>query len=221
MKVPDVETAATALRFNRAETRSDSGRILPENNQSKAPEAVEIKIPSRDRILFNKLEGANAAERRIARQIREVDSTLEAVEKNLEQMRASLESVLKIYPPYPQGSNERIQALRQFGGLRQLIDQLTVPPPDDSPARILGDEKIHAEAGDWEFTSSQGEISLIIGRQPIHSGSDGLDIADLAPDASDQELQDTLGNITKAQQILRERRGAFVADANRVIAAMS
>ncbi|MBT8339130.1 MAG: hypothetical protein HKP58_05575, partial [Desulfatitalea sp.] len=74
--------------------------------------------PSSERILYNKIEGVNAQAHTMVTQIREVDDTMDAVSKNVQQMKVALDHIVKSYPPYPKGSNERIHALRQFGGLR-------------------------------------------------------------------------------------------------------
>ncbi|MFZ1987057.1 MAG: hypothetical protein WAU91_21775 [Desulfatitalea sp.] len=185
------------------------------------PQVAEVTTPSPDRILINELEGANDEIRTIAQQIRAVDYTMGTIEKNLQQMTASLEEIVKQYPPYLQNNEERITALRQFGGLRQLIDQLTMPPPDDSPSKILGDKKRFAEAGDWELTIAKDQPPVIIRHQPVHSGVDGLNLPALATDASDQLVHKALGKMSSSYAALQRKRQGFAADANRAMAAIS
>lgn len=43
-------------------------------------------------------------------------------------MRREIEALVKNYPPFPPGSEERLQYLRSISALRQQLDALTVPP---------------------------------------------------------------------------------------------
>ena len=40
--------------------------------------------------------------------------------------------LLEDFPPFPPGSEGRIQLLRNFAAFRKLIDQLTIPPGEES-----------------------------------------------------------------------------------------
>lgn len=192
---------------------------INKNEFQGAQAAPAVTTPSPDRILINELEGANEEIRVVARQIREVDHTMDVISQNLEKMSASLEIIVKNYPPYLQDSKERVAALRQFIGLRQMIDQLTFPPPDDSPAKILGDNKQLAAAGDWELSVGKGDALVTLRHQPVHPGAGGLDLPDLAIDASDASVNEALAQMGKSHEVLRQRRHAFAEDANRVVAA--
>lgn len=227
MKISDSEMGYVKSVIAPADAQYGLGPAPPKLAQTQkaaavsVPPVTEVTTPSPDRILINKLEGANDEIRTVAQQIRAVDHTMEAIEQNVQKMTASLEGIVKSYPPYLQGSKERITALRQFGGLRQLIDQLTMPPPDDSPAIILGDEKRFAEAGDWEFTYGNDQPPVVIRHQPVHSGADGLNLPELAPDASDDSVRKALGQMSGSYETLQRKRRGFTADANRAMAAIS
>jgi hypothetical protein len=179
-----------------------------------------VTTPSADRILINNLEGANEEIREVARQIREVDHAMDVISQNLEKMSAALEEIVKNYPPYLQNSKERVAALRQYVGLRQVIDQLTLPPPDHSPAKILGDRKLYPQAGDWELPSGKGRIPVTIRHQPVHSGAGGLDLPDLSIDASDASVKKAFGRMTSSHELLQQRRRSFAEDANRAMASL-
>ncbi len=180
---------------------------------------VEVTTPSPERIFFNKLQAASAEQQAVALHIREVATTMDTIGANLQKMQESLEIIVKSYPPYPQDSSERVQMLRQFGGLRRLIDQLTLPPPDDLPSRILGDEKTNSDAGDWAYIAKSGD-TVRIAHQPLHTASGGLDIPDLPENAPDNALHSALERLSQAVGILNRRRDTFLMDANRVITAM-
>jgi hypothetical protein len=188
------------------------------NDSDGAQGTPAVTAPPSDRILINELEGANEEIREVARQIREVDHTMDVIAQNLEKMTTSLETIVKQYPPYLLNDKERVTALRQFLGLRQMIDKLTVPAPDDTPAKILGDKKIYPQAGDWEFPSGKGHAQVTLRHQPVHSGADGLDLPDLSIESSDASVQKAFGQMTRSHEVLRKRRDAFAGDANRVMA---
>jgi hypothetical protein len=226
MKISDSDITAVKSAISPADALNGPDLASPKTAQAKkftiasSPPVSEVTTPSSDRILINELEGANDEIRTVARQIRAVDHTMDAIEQNLQKMTTSLKEIVKQYPPYLQNNEERITALRQFGGLRQLIDQLTVPPPDDSPSKILGDKKRYAEAGDWELTIAKDQPPVTIRRQPVHSGADGLDLPELSTDASDESVHKALGQMTHSYETLQRKRHGFAADANRAIATL-
>jgi hypothetical protein len=57
--------------------------------------------------------------------------TFEKVNDYIEHMKAQLETIMKQFPPFPPGSEERIQALRAYAYFRKMIDQLTIPPREE------------------------------------------------------------------------------------------
>jgi uncharacterized protein YukE len=149
----------------------------------------EIITPSLDRIRFSKMEAANSQTQQIAQQIRQVNQSMETIASHLSEMRAKLEHIVKIYPPYPPGSSERIEALRQFSALRKMIDQVIQPTGDDSMTNILS----------------------------APDGSPGFADLDISADASDEQISDALDRIAVAQANLQAGHHRFVADANRII----
>ena len=52
------------------------------------------------------------------------------------QIRQEINTLVKNYPPFPPGSEERLQFLRSVTALRQQLDALTVPPRPDSVPRL-------------------------------------------------------------------------------------
>lgn len=189
----------------------------PQSGPGGAQGTPAVTTPSTDRILINELEGANEEIREIAREIREVDHTMDVIAQNLEKMTASLEIIVKQYPPYLLKDKERVTALRQFLGLRQMIDKLTLPAPDDTPAKILGDKKLYPQAGDWEVPAGKGRGPVILRHQPVHSGAGGLDLPDLSIDSPDVLVKGAFGQMARSNALLRQKRQAFAEDANRAM----
>ena len=169
------------------------------------------------------LQAVNSGLESVAIGIRGADKAMEAIEEHLDQM---IETV-KLFPPYPEGDNseERIKMLRSFNGIRQLIDQLTIPPQDDLGQAILSDPALNPDVPDsWPvIVNERGDVKTI-GRREVHTGPTGLDIpeiteADLTANGeiggplSQQKLDDIAANLENAKAILRQRRDALGSDA--------
>jgi hypothetical protein len=54
------------------------------------------------------------------------------MEDYIDRLKAQLERIIKNFPPFPPGSEDRIQLLRNYASFRRLIDQLTIPPSEES-----------------------------------------------------------------------------------------
>jgi len=65
------------------------------------------------------------------------DTAIKTVNEYVEKMKAQLETIVKTYPPYPPGSAERVEILRSYSAFRKIIDQLTIPPPEDWTTKII------------------------------------------------------------------------------------
>ncbi len=174
-----------------------------------------IKPPSQDRIRFNTLEQTNAEHQQIAQQIRQVSETVESIGAHLSHMRSALEQIVKIYPPYPPGSSERIDALRQFSGIRKMIDQLTAAQPEEGIGAVIAQSDSHLDGSALRINA--GGHTMHFSRQPLHSGQAGLDIPDISSNASDVQIAHALDRTIAAQSILNHRRQSFVAEANRAL----
>ena len=67
----------------------------------------------------------------IARGQRVFEKSFQKIDDYIERMKAQLEQIVKQFPPFPPGSEDRVRALRAYAYFRNLIDQLTIPPPDE------------------------------------------------------------------------------------------
>jgi len=98
--------------------------------KSHASEAA-VKINVRSRADFIELHKINEKINSIAQGQKLFQKQLQQVDDSIERMKAELVKIIKMFPPYPPGSEERVRALRACAGCRKLIDQLTIPPPDE------------------------------------------------------------------------------------------
>jgi hypothetical protein len=172
---------------------------------------------SRSSAAFGRLQAIKSGINLIATNIRAADSAMEAIGTHIDRMKASLEGIVKSYPPFPPGSEERVELLKSFSTIRRLIDQLTVPPTDDGASRIMADPAQVPEAGMWEVVVDELGATVTIHSQEVHTGPTGLDIPPLAEDASDAEIWDALGRLDAAGAKLRDRRTGLARNAETII----
>ena len=102
-------------------------KILQEIDDLRGKEFFSRKHPE-----LLELQKINDSWNTIAQKKRTHDNILNEVEDYIDRMKAQLETVLKNFPPFPPGSEGRIQLLRNFAVFRKLIDQLTIPPGEES-----------------------------------------------------------------------------------------
>jgi len=102
-------------------------KILQEINDLPGKE-----FSSRNHPELLELQKINDSWNAIAQKKRTHDNILNEVEDYIDRMKVQLERILKNFPPFPPGSEGRIQALRNFAAFRKLIDQLTIPPVEES-----------------------------------------------------------------------------------------
>ncbi len=179
-----------------------------------------VDTPQLDHQQFNKLESSNADAQEMARGIRKVNQSLETIDVHLQQMLSSMEGMVKVFPPYPPGSSERIETLRQFNAFRRMIDQVVQPHRVYGVENILGDPNRNPRAGDWQIQTPDGGTRFTIRHQPVHTGPGGLDIPELDIDSDEHQIRFAIQRTSTAIQTLNNRRNAFITDANHAIAGL-
>jgi uncharacterized phage infection (PIP) family protein YhgE len=175
-----------------------------DSNKTAETDAAAIKPPSQERIQLNRLEAKNAKTQQIAQQIRQTNQTIDTIDSHLSEMRAKLEQIVKIYPPYPPDSVERIEALRQFSALRQMIDQVIRSTEGGDIPRSLFASGSRPEAAGME--TPNGNIELSAGPRHRHPAQSDLDIPDISTNATDEQITGALERTVAAQATLQSRR---------------
>lgn len=212
----DSLTAAGSVQINRAsagigpQARTEPQQAAPAVGGS-SPTVSATTTQLRQAQALARLDG----EHQVADLVKHTDGAMRAIGQKLEQMQDTLRQVVKQYPPYPLESRERMELLNSLPGLRKQIDALTMPPPDREPVTLLGDPERQPGAGDVSFTLD-GETRTLSG-QPAHSGPDGLDLPELAPQASDQEVQQALEQVTQSREKLEARRTALAQELESIL----
>jgi len=157
----------------------------------------------------------NAEFNAVVKSIRIADKAMGEIETNIEQMESEVEMFLKQYPPYPPGSEDRVNYLSRFAMLRKQIDQLTFPP-DSGAQQIIGPSP-KGNSGDWEIEIGGKKIGSTIRRQPVHSGQEGLALPEITVQSTDAQIADMQKALGSARQQVQQRRNALAEDAIRVI----
>ena len=95
-----------------------------------------------------------------ATMIREIDHVASKAEELLDKIDNKLGEIVKMYPPYPIDSPQRISLLNDIGGLRKQVEALTFPPSEavDALQELLSPLKNgFKEKGDLTISSDSVE----------------------------------------------------------------
>ncbi|OYY95904.1 MAG: hypothetical protein B7Y41_01065 [Hydrogenophilales bacterium 28-61-23] len=106
--------------------------------------------------VFAQLQVGQDSLNKAASVVREVGNAVEKAGQLLDKVESSLSAIVKMYPPYPIGSPERVLLLNDLTGLRKQIDALTFPRPDavDTVGQLLGTRgDAVTKAGDTAVTA--------------------------------------------------------------------
>jgi hypothetical protein len=152
----------------------------------------------------------------VARSVRIVDQSMGKIATQIDRMKEQLTQLIKQFPPFPPGSEEKIRHLRNFNGLREIIDQLTVPPKEKYAQQLMADPKHSESTGDWEISIGADGTAKKIHRQQVHSGASGLDIPALPENADDEMIHAAFQNLDQAKARLESKRLGLARDVERI-----
>ena len=163
----------------------------------------------------NPLHQFNAEFNAVVKSIRIADQAMDDIAANVEQMESEVEMFLKQYPPYPPGSEDRINYLSRFAMLRKQIDQLTIPP-NGGARHILG-EAGNGTSNGWNVEIGGRSIGQTIRSQPVHAGSGGLNLPEIGTESADEQVKAMHVALGEAKLKIQERRSGLAQDASQVI----
>ena len=212
------------IAFNRsAFSRSFPAKTLDSLNR--APSKVKTIGSSKDCVSHlvkpcnvhfdvDKLEPIYSRLNSAARTIRVADQIMGKIENYIDKMKAELQRILKNYPPFPPGSEERVKRLKSINAFRKLIDQLTIPPPNEEFApKITTDHD--AVLGFENSKRMLGENKLHRHKNRTDHGK--LDIPQLKEDENDKEVLAFIEKLDAARETLRQRRNELAIDAADIV----
>lgn len=179
--------------------------------------AQSVIIDKRHFELFHS-QPAHSKINSVAATVRGADAVMHKIEKQIDQIKDQLLQHVKQYPPFDNGSDERIRLLKQFSAFRKQIDQLTIPPDNYGAMKIMADPSRISDAGDWEIEldENDGNQTTIHSRQ-VHSGPEGLNIHKLPDEVTDDEIYGAIENLDAAKEILSRRRNALSSDFQHIL----
>ncbi len=160
---------------------------------------------------LGEIENNIASLNSLAFSIRLADSRMSEIETYLDRMREQLGKIVKNYPPFPPGSEERAELLRSFTSLRRQIEQLTIPPNDPifSP--------IPAEAQNRPTELGENGMVIPIPGQQLQSAPTGFNLPDLPEMATDEQIGEAIIGIDKAKATLEQERNRLAAESMRFL----
>jgi hypothetical protein len=120
-------------------------------------------LPGKDSLSKNssmlaELQKINDSLNEVAQKQQTRDKILNGVGDYADRMKAQLERIIKNFPPFPPEDQERIRLLRSYASFRKLIDELTIPPPEESPV-VVETSKVLSPADAVPGASQPGEMS--------------------------------------------------------------
>ncbi len=124
------------------------------------------------------------------------DRAMAEIDEKVNEAKADLVEMTKMFPPYPHGSEERADLLNSYRSLRLQIDKLAFPPESEMAAHILGG-------------SDDDLLPLELKGFQVDSGKDGLDLlVPLVPakEMKDAEFMPVIDDLNRASALLNERR---------------
>ncbi|NLI82484.1 MAG: hypothetical protein GX443_12490 [Deltaproteobacteria bacterium] len=166
---------------------------------------------------LNGLRSVDSSLNKVARTIRHADSAMEKIGELLGEMKSKLESIVKNYPPFPPGTEERARYLESYNGLRSQMAQLAIPPEKEGAGAKMFPPTEYREGGNWEFLVEKDGQLRTVHKGEIQLNLEGLDIPELKPDASDEEVYLALQRLDAGREILDSRRQALAEDAEAII----
>jgi hypothetical protein len=200
----NISVGAPAFRLsqNRAHRTFDTQRLrLSSHNRLMSPSegSQGFTTSLKERFDIEKLETTHARFNSVARTIRVADENMGKIENYIDRMKAELERIVKSYPPFPPGSEERVKRLKSINAFRRLIDQLTIPPPSEEYA-----VKIMSDHG---FISKNDDTQKMPGQKKHHqTGSERLDIPQLPEHADDEKIYAFAEKLDSASELLGQNR---------------
>lgn len=138
--------------------------------------------------------------------VREVGDTVQQAIQLLDKVDNKMGEIVKMYPPYPIDSPQRVSLLNTIGGLRKQVDDLTFPPPDAvrSVGRLLAGQE--AETGEVDTTEAKPDVLSVVKERM-------WDIPALDPKtASDAEVGEALDQVKAVKASLEELKEGMWKD---------
>jgi hypothetical protein len=143
-----------------------------------------------------------------ALRIRTAGTAVNLKSEILEEMKATLEKVMKSFPPFPPGSEERVQELKRYATLRAQIDRLTLPS-DEAPQHR---ERPSAVPPESEYTLAGDGSGAVrtVRREDVAEEPAELPIPELREGALDEDIRGAYEGLLLARRTLDAERATLL-----------
>lgn len=91
--------------------------------------SIQIDLPKNTVDMLQKMGNISDFINSFAINLRKTNEGITAVNDIVQQMKASLDKIIKNYPPFPPESKSRMELLMSYSGLQKQIMSMMVPPP--------------------------------------------------------------------------------------------
>jgi len=150
----------------------------------------------------------------LLRQAEAIDAIFQEASSKLDRMKDVLQGILKTYPPYPPGSEERVAKLQKYDALRRQIEELG-PPATREPD---GDEEkssaaaLPARQKMWDFVfDDRGRVRAVAADDGAAGGKSGdaWQVPALPENAPDEAIHDAAGRLERLSDAVQQKRSEF------------
>jgi len=147
---------------------------------------------------------------RVAVKTRKADEKNRFIGQQIGRMKNELNTIIKNYPPFPPGSEERIAALKNFSAYRKELEQLTYPPNNDSDtigSQGFSSSYVGTETGSLVVEPVEGNGYVYAVRR-VSEGVQEIEIPVplLSDDASDNAIHSALTDLEKSNDLVGRQR---------------
>jgi len=165
--------------------------------------------PSEGHFGVDRLETIHSTFNSVARTIRVADENMGKIENYIDRMKGELQRIVKNYPPFPPGSEERVKRLKSINAFRRLINQLTIPPPNEEfAAKIMSDHDVVSKTNYSQKMSGENKLH--------QTGLERLGIPQLPEGADDEALHAFIEKLGAAREMLGQMRSELAAGASKI-----
>ena len=166
----------------------------------------------------NKLHQFNAKFNSVLKSIRIADHSFAEIGTKLDQMTSEMQTFLKMYPPYPPDSKERVDLLKNYAAIRKQIEQLALPQ-DDFAGLLLGNGFADEASETYEFKVGDNPNRGQFINDPPKDGG-GIILPELPMNAGDEQITETVGTLGKVKSHLTNKHRALTQVVRQLIEAV-
>jgi hypothetical protein len=125
------EASASAPSYSAGTTIKDRPTTPADNSRIAFARADQVAIKGSVKTADGNLSQIRSQQDQrnaLATSINRVASALEKLDLKVGSMKSQLAAIIKNYPPFPPGSDERVQLLQSYASIRKEIEEITFPP---------------------------------------------------------------------------------------------